>query len=71
VRFGIFAINVLAADQSEVADWFGRSQLKRLQRSQGGRWLKPLTELVGRSAQILLKNSNFRFDHNSEDRWRP
>jgi hypothetical protein len=21
--------------------------------------------------RILLKNSNFRFDHNSEDRWRP
>jgi hypothetical protein len=24
-----------------------------------------------RLAQILLKNSNFRLDHNSEDRWQP
>ena len=47
------------------------------------RWVAPLLvgyevflrreddAVEGGSAQIVLKNSDFRFDHNSEDRWRP
>jgi flavin reductase (DIM6/NTAB) family NADH-FMN oxidoreductase RutF len=39
-RFGVFAINVLAADQREVAERFGAgSALKGSQRYQGGSWL--------------------------------
>jgi flavin reductase (DIM6/NTAB) family NADH-FMN oxidoreductase RutF len=39
-RFGFFAVNVLAADQREVAERFGGgSALKGSQRYQGGRWL--------------------------------
>jgi len=39
-RFGVFAVNVLAADQREVAERFGGgSALKGSQRYQGGRWL--------------------------------
>jgi len=39
-RFGFFAVNVLAADQREVAERFGgRSALKGSQRYRGGRWL--------------------------------
>ena len=29
----------------------------------------PRADRNGGFAQILLKNSNFRLDHNSEDRW--
>jgi hypothetical protein len=37
------------------------------------RAIVPSTEAVGydRFTSIVLKNSNFRFDHNSGDRWRP
>jgi flavin reductase (DIM6/NTAB) family NADH-FMN oxidoreductase RutF len=39
-RFDFFAVNVLAADQREVAERFGGgSALKGSQRYQGGRWL--------------------------------
>jgi flavin reductase (DIM6/NTAB) family NADH-FMN oxidoreductase RutF len=39
-RFGVFAVNVLAADQREVAERFGGgSALTGSQRYQGGRWL--------------------------------
>ncbi len=39
-RCGVFAVNVLAADQREVAERFGGgSALKGSQRYQGGRWL--------------------------------
>jgi hypothetical protein len=30
-----------------------------------------LREPDGRSRRTSLKNSNFRVDHNSEDRWQP
>jgi flavin reductase (DIM6/NTAB) family NADH-FMN oxidoreductase RutF len=39
-RFGVFVVNVLAADQREIAERFaGGSALKGSQRYEGGRWL--------------------------------
>jgi hypothetical protein len=32
---------------------------------------KIVAMINGRNAQILLKNSNFCVDHNSEERWQP
>jgi len=33
--------------------------------------ISTVTIFNDRATSIVLKNSNFRIDHNSEDRWRP
>ena len=35
------------------------------------RYVRFTSSPAGRFAHIVLKNSDFRFDHNSEDRWQP
>jgi hypothetical protein len=53
--------------------WRGLRSFPRRTRRRASRPTEASKPTVGyvRNTSILLKNSNFRFDHNSEDRWRP